>query len=107
MPATRTLSKDEYNVSWICALPLEMAAAVVMLDEVHEDLQEQEPSDHNNYKLGRIQNHNVVIACLPAGLYGTNSAANVSKDLVRTFKSIRFSLMVGIGGGAPSSTNDI
>jgi len=84
-----------------------MAAAEVMLDEIHEDLQEQDTSDHNSYKLGRIQNHNVVIACLPVGIYGTNSAANVSKDMVRTFKSIRFGLMVGIGGGAPSATNDV
>jgi nucleoside phosphorylase len=107
MPTIRTLSKDEYTVGWICALPFEMAAAVVMLDEIHEDLQEQDTSDHNSYKLGRIQNHNVVIACLPAGIYGTNPAANVSKDMVRTFRSIRFSLMVGIGGGAPSATNDV
>jgi nucleoside phosphorylase len=31
----------------------------------------------------------------------------VCKDMLRTFKSIRFGLLVGIGGGVPSATNDI
>jgi hypothetical protein len=107
MSALQALPKDEYTVALICALPSEMAGATEMLDELHRDLQEQDPSDHNTYNLGRMQNHNVVIACLPAGIYGTNSAANVAKDMLRTFKSIRFGLMVGIGGGAPSPANDI
>ncbi|KAK2730815.1 g-protein beta wd-40 repeats containing [Colletotrichum kahawae] len=78
-----------------------------MLDQIHPDLPEQDPADHNNYILGHIQGHNIVIACLPAGIHGTTTAATVAKDLLRTFKSIRFGLLVGIGGGAPSRTNDI
>ncbi|KAK1839639.1 vegetative incompatibility protein het-e-1 [Colletotrichum chrysophilum] len=101
------ITSDEYTVGWICALPLEMAAAKGMLDQIHPDLPEQDPADHNNYILGHIQGHNVVIACLPAGIYGTTTAATVAKDLLRTFKSIRFGLLVGIGGGAPSRANDI
>ncbi|KAK9485193.1 hypothetical protein V1527DRAFT_452484 [Lipomyces starkeyi] len=63
--ATRTLlSHDDDTVGWICALPLEMAAAKAMMDEVYEDLPVQ-PNDHNAYILGRIGNHNIVIACLP------------------------------------------
>ncbi|KAK1965429.1 purine and uridine phosphorylase [Colletotrichum sublineola] len=79
-----------------------MAAARGMLDEVYPNLPEQDPADHNSYILGEVQGHKVVIACLPAGIYGTTPAATVAKDLLRTFKSIRFVLMVGIGGGAPS-----
>ncbi|KAF6811461.1 Ankyrin repeat domain-containing protein 50-like protein 3 [Colletotrichum plurivorum] len=92
---------------WVCALPLEMAAAKGMLDQVHPNLAQQDPADHNSYVLGQIQGHNVVIACLPAGIYGTTPAATVAKDLLRTFKSIRFGLMVGIGGGVPSRKHDI
>jgi nucleoside phosphorylase len=44
----------------------------------------------------------VVIACLPAGVYGTNSAARVARDMLRTFTGLRFGLMVGIGGGIPN-----
>ncbi|KAG4261794.1 hypothetical protein FPRO03_11262 [Fusarium proliferatum] len=98
---------EEYTVGWVCAIPLEMAAARGMLDKIHPDLSQQDPDDHNSYILGEICGHKIVIACLPAGIHGTNPAATVAKDLLRTFKSIRFGLMVGIGGGAPSLQHDI
>jgi nucleoside phosphorylase len=107
MMATKIrLSHDDYTVGWICALPLEMAAAKVMLDEVHEDLPVQR-NDHNTYILGRIRNHNTVIACLPSGEYGMTMATAVAMQLLSSFHSIRFSLMVGIGGGVPSREADI
>jgi hypothetical protein len=84
-----------------------MATAKAMLDEIHPNLSEQSPADHNSYLLGRVQRHNVVIACLPAGIYGMTPAATVAKDMLRIFTSIRFGLMVGIGGCAPSSRHDI
>jgi nucleoside phosphorylase len=49
----------------------------------------------------------VIIACLSFGVTGTTSAAYVARDMLYTFDSIRFGLMVGIGGGVPSSGNDI
>ncbi|KAF1811528.1 purine and uridine phosphorylase [Eremomyces bilateralis CBS 781.70] len=77
-----------------------------MLDEEHEDL-EQDEHDNNLYSLGRIGEHNIVIVCLPAGLIGNNPAAAVATQLRATFRSIRFGLMVGIGGGVPSAEADI
>src|SRR4051794_1316178 len=94
------LSYDEYTVGWICALPLEMAAARAILDELHGNLP-QSTSDHNTYQLGRIGEHNVIIACLPAGVTGSTSAAIVADQMRFTFRSMRFGLMVGIGGGVP------
>lgn len=99
-------SHDDYTVGWICALPIEMAAAKTMLDEVHEDLPVQ-PNDHNAYTLGSIGKHNVVIACLPSSEYGISSAATVATQLLSSFHSIRFGLMVGIGGGVPNRDADI
>ncbi|EHA56175.1 hypothetical protein MGG_16008 [Pyricularia oryzae 70-15] len=84
-----------------------MAAAREMLDQVHPNLVVQYTADHNNYDFSKVQGHNVVIACLPAGIIGITSAATVAKDMLRTFKLIRFGLMVGIGGGIPSGTFDI
>lgn len=107
MSARRRLAKEDYTIAIICALPHETAAASGMLQDIHEDLQEQDALDHNCYILGSIHNHNLVIASLPAGVYGTTSAATVAKDVQRTFRSLRFGLMVGIGGGAPSADNDI
>ncbi|RMZ82975.1 hypothetical protein DV737_g1794, partial [Chaetothyriales sp. CBS 132003] len=77
-----------------------------MLDEKHEAL--PTPStDDNNYALGQIGHHNVVIAGLPFGRTGLTSAARVAEQMRGTFTSIRFGLMVGIGGGVPSKENDI
>lgn len=101
-------SKKEFQIGWICALPIEAAAAIQMLDENFGILQEQERSDTNTYTLGRIGRHHVVIACLPDGQYGTTSATTVANNMMRTFSdSLRIGLMVGIGGGAPSAEHDI
>ncbi|KAF5698322.1 ankyrin protein 3 [Fusarium globosum] len=91
---------DRYTVAWICALHIEMAAARAMLDEEHADCPRQ-ANDTNSYVLGSIQNHNVVIACLPEAQYGLNNAASVLSNMRRTFPNIEIGLMVGIGGGVP------
>ncbi|KAF4540233.1 uncharacterized protein LTHEOB_9329 [Lasiodiplodia theobromae] len=100
------LNRDAYTVGWVCALPIELIAAQEMLDEEHDDLP-PDGNDSNIYTLGSIGEHNVVIACLPAGQTGTNSAAAVAMQMKSTFRAIRFGLMVGIGGGVPSSGTDI
>ncbi|KAJ5735904.1 uncharacterized protein N7483_001029 [Penicillium malachiteum] len=100
--------RDAFQIGWICALPIEAAAATEMLDENFGILQEQDAADTNTYILGRVGKHHVVIACLPGGQYGTTSATAVANDMIRTFsKSLRVGLMVGIGGGIPSATHDI
>ncbi|GIK00850.1 hypothetical protein Aspvir_004879 [Aspergillus viridinutans] len=83
-----------------------MAAAKTMLDKVHPSLF-QPKTDHNAYTLGNIAGHNVVVACLPSDVYGTTSAAIVLAHMLPTFPSLRFGLMVGIGGGVPSQDTDI
>ncbi|OQE40897.1 hypothetical protein PENCOP_c005G06057 [Penicillium coprophilum] len=99
-------SHDDYKVAWICALPLEMTAAKTMLEKLHHPLS-QPKSDHNAYTFGSVGGHNIVIACLPSGVYGTTSAAVVLAHMLPTFPSLRFGLMVGIGGGVPSKDADI
>jgi hypothetical protein len=67
----RRLRIQDFAVGWVCALPIEIAAATAMLDEKHQSL----PHDDNDpylYTLGCIGEHNVVLACLPAGQMGTN-----------------------------------
>jgi nucleoside phosphorylase len=100
------LTRQDYKVGWICALKSELTAAMAMLDERHSPL-EQDPADHNTYTLGRVGQHNVVIACLPAGQTGNNSAATVAAQMRFSFREIRYCLMVGIGGGTPSADHDI
>lgn len=99
-------SVRDYTVGWICALPVELAAAEEMLDVEHEHLP-QSKNDPNIYTLERVGDHNVVMACLPAGQIGVGSAATVAAQMKSKFTEIKFGLMVGIGGGVPSSELDI
>lgn len=96
---------EDYTIGWICALPIELAAAEEMLDEQHENLYFE--GGNSYYTLGRIGVHSVVLACLPAGRIGPQSAAIVITHMTAKFTSIRFSLMVGVGGGVPSAENDV
>lgn len=98
---------EEYTVGWICALPTERVAAREFLDDEHDAPESRAVHDNNIYTLGKIGKHNVVIAGLPDGEYGTASAASVARDMLRSFPGIRIGLMVGIGGGVPTEENDI
>ncbi|EXL39993.1 hypothetical protein FOCG_17443 [Fusarium oxysporum f. sp. radicis-lycopersici 26381] len=98
---------QKYTVGWICAIATEYLAAQLFLDEEHEGPEFVSDNDSNNYTLGKIGKHNVVIAVLPHGEYGISSAAGVAKDMLNSFPNVRFGLMVGIGGGAPTPEHDI
>lgn len=98
---------EDYTVGWICAISTECVAAEAFLDEEHDPPEYVSSHDDNNYALGKMGKHNVVIAVLPDGEYGIASAANVAKDMLHSFPNIRIGLMVGIGGGAPSEKHDI
>ena len=98
---------DNYTVGWICAIKTEYVAAQSFLDEEHERPESLSTNDNNDYTLGKVGKHNVVIAVLPEGEYGISSAAAVAKDMLHSFSNVRMGLMVGIGGGAPSQKHDI
>lgn len=83
-----------------------MAVAKLMLDTIHEGLPVP-PTDPNTYYLGNIGDHNIAIAILPQGIYGISAATAVATHLLSTFSKIRFSLMVGISGGVPTTLADI
>lgn len=96
----RKLAHDAYTVGWVCVLRSELNASRALLDEEHERLPAADKDD-NSYLLGRIGEHNVVIAFPGSGTYGTSAAAQTATNMVRTFRHIRFGLMVGVGGAAP------
>ncbi|OPB35998.1 hypothetical protein A0O28_0111640 [Trichoderma guizhouense] len=97
----------DYTVGWICAIHTEYVAALTFLDERHEGPEYVSINDNNDYTLGKIGRHNVVIAVLPNGEYGLSSAANVARDMLHSFPNVRIGLLVGIGGGAPTLKHDI
>ena len=97
----------DYAVGWICAIATEYIAAQAFLDAKHAGPDYVSPNDNNDYTLGKIGKHNIVIAVLPEGEYGISSAASVARDMLHSFPNVRIGLMVGIGGGAPSPKHNI
>lgn len=105
-PALKKLGYDDYGVAIICPLEVEMSAVRYMLDEEHARLPSK-GGDSNRYICGCMSGHKVVISYLPQGSQGIGAAAVVATDLKRTFPNAILRLLVGIGGGVPSATNDV
>ncbi|KAH8696621.1 hypothetical protein BGW36DRAFT_343579 [Talaromyces proteolyticus] len=99
-------SHSDYTVAWVCALPLELAAAEALLDETHDRPAQVAPAS-TTYVLGKISGHNVVLVCLPSGEYGTISTASVVSHILATFPAVRHGILVGIAGGVPNNQVDI
>jgi hypothetical protein len=101
-------SSEDYTVAWVAALPHERAAAEMMFDEEHEqpEIFTKNASDPNRYSWGRIGEHLVVIASLPAGEHGTTTTAITAQGLRSSLPHIRVGLLVGIGAGVPGETFD-
>jgi nucleoside phosphorylase len=100
-----THPRESYSVGIICALDVEKAAVEATLDAEHKRLPKP-VGDDNSYSFGRIGAHNVVVACLPAGVMGTVSATAVAKDMMCSFP-IKVGLMVENCGGLWSERADI
>ncbi|KAK6851588.1 hypothetical protein PG995_011713 [Apiospora arundinis] len=96
---------EDYTVAIVCAIGFEMSAVRYMLDKEHPRLPARD-GDSNMYTLGELSGHNIALACLP-GTQGKGAAAVVATNMARTFPSIKWRFLVGIGGGVPSSKHDI
>jgi len=82
-------SPKDYTVGWICAVNTEYVAAQAFLDKEHARPEELSPNDNNDYILGELGGHKVVIAVLPDGEYGISSAASVAREMLHSFHNIR------------------
>ncbi|KAI1050715.1 hypothetical protein LB507_009223 [Fusarium sp. FIESC RH6] len=101
---------ESYTIGWICALPEEFQTAKQMLDEKNLPRprgMELSANDNNSYIYGKVGEHFVVVGCLPRGRKGQVSTAKVATDMLRSFPSLKFALLVGVGGGAPTIKKDI
>lgn len=107
MAARPTTSSDDYIVGWICALPCELDAARRALDQEYDCQLKLSENDQNVYVYGEINGFNIVIACPPFAEYGTTPATITAQHMKASFKSLRYRFLVGVGGGAPSKSNDI
>ncbi|KAJ5928291.1 hypothetical protein N7466_007247 [Penicillium verhagenii] len=101
-----TFTSKDYNISILCALSVELLAVRALFEEEHKGLPTVQ-EDTNHYALGRMGQHFVVATCLPSAEYGTNAASAVMQNMRRSFPRVELCLLVGIGGGVPSSEYDI
>ncbi|KAK6331335.1 hypothetical protein TWF730_004416 [Orbilia blumenaviensis] len=96
--------RDRYTILIICPLPVECTAMKAFFDEKHE--RHAMPRDDKNvYHPGRIRKHYVVIVTLATK--GNLSVGAVATDARRTFQNLRFTLLVGVGAGAPRPDKQI
>ncbi|GFF31072.1 hypothetical protein IFM58399_02766 [Aspergillus lentulus] len=77
---------QNYPVGWVCPLDEELIAALEMLDEEHAPLA-QPSTDHNVYHLAE-----------------NNPATAVVTQMRLRYPNLHFALLVGIGGGVPTIT---
>jgi nucleoside phosphorylase len=105
-PITTNDTTPNHKIGIVCALFTELMAVRTLFDETSE-APERADGDPNHYAFGRIGGHNVVAASLPCEDYGTNAAATVASHMLRSFPTVTYCLVVGIGGGVPSLQHDI
>ena len=99
------LSHRDYTVACICPMGVELAPVKALLDETYPPLPiPSGPNSQNTYVVGKMGGHNLVVAVLPE--IGQNAAAVVATQPLNDFPSVRFGLLVGIGGGVPDEEED-
>ena len=106
-------SREDFEIAVVCALPLELEAAVAALDQVWPDdtgsRLGKASGDHNYYVYGRMGPHNVVLTSLRirAGqpTMGKVNAAIVASNLDLSYPGLSLVLLVGICGGVPKVGN--
>jgi nucleoside phosphorylase len=107
MATSRPLSREDFEIAIICALPLEYDAIALVFDQVWDgdgDQYGRASGDHNTYKTGRIGRHDVVLALLPQ--MGKTNAAGAAAGVRSSYRSVTLALLVGICGGVPITNED-
>ncbi|RDK38397.1 purine and uridine phosphorylase [Aspergillus phoenicis ATCC 13157] len=97
------MSPEDYTVGLFCPLVIEARAMQNMLDEIHS----KTGSIGVRYILGQLSGHHVVLATLPFTSRGKVSMAIAASQMKHEFPNIAHFLLVGLGGGMPSSSADI
>ncbi|KAH7329507.1 hypothetical protein B0I35DRAFT_474104 [Stachybotrys elegans] len=95
-------SRSSFEIAIICALAIEYNAVALLFDQFWDDNGDyygKSHGDYNQYTLGRIGNHHVVLTLLPR--MGKVDASIAAVSLRSTFGALRLVLLVGVCGGVP------
>ncbi|KAF7136711.1 hypothetical protein CNMCM5793_006029 [Aspergillus hiratsukae] len=99
---SRPLSRKDFEIAIICALPLETNAVLCSLDEIWHDAPHhygRAAGDTTNYAFGRSGRHAVVV--VPLHRIGKVEASSAARSLRMSFTSIKLALLIGICGAVP------
>ncbi|UPL03443.1 hypothetical protein LCI18_014377 [Fusarium solani-melongenae] len=102
---SRAVPPQDITVAIFCALTIEVVAVKFTLDERLTSHPAMAGSEVLIYSYGRIGGHNAVI--VRGTQMGPVNAATCAATVVQQFPNIRFALVVGIGSGIPSRSQDI
>lgn len=93
--------REEFKIAILCALPMEADAVEALFDKNWEEDEKYTrlQNDDNEYSMGEICKHNVVLAFLPN--IGKIGASSVATNLKTSFPGIKLGLVVGICGAVP------
>ncbi len=97
------IDPSQVTVAIFCALPVEADAVHRLLDDIWpvDCLRScRAPADSNEYTVGRIMSHNVVLVHMPD--MGKGAASLAASNLKSTFSSIELAVVVGVCGGVPT-----
>ncbi|KAK8065228.1 hypothetical protein PG997_011975 [Apiospora hydei] len=106
---------EDVTIAIFCALAYESVAVKYTLDEELECPSKTPGRGSYIYSLGRIKEHNIVIA-RPVDMGPVNAAQcaatvrsdiSFEKQVAQQFTNVRLALLVGIGAGIPSDKVDI
>lgn len=98
----RPASREELRIAIVCALSQEAEAVEAVFDvcwDHDRPLFNKLSHDPNNYTIGAIGRHNVVLAHVPGK--GTGSAASVARACMMSFPNISLGVIVGVCGVVP------
>ena len=93
--------REDYEIAIICAKKIESDAVEALFDKDWEEHQQypRTANDVNEYSMGQIGEHNVVLAFMP-GL-GKKEATSTATHLRISFPKIQICLVVGICAAVP------
>jgi nucleoside phosphorylase len=101
----RPQTRDSFEIAIICALAIERDVVEALLDEDYEGdglSYGKAAGDLNTYTIGRMGRQHVVLVYMPS--MGTVSATAVAANLQTSFQGIKVAFIVGICGGAPTTS---
>ncbi|PYH64519.1 tetratricopeptide repeat domain protein [Aspergillus vadensis CBS 113365] len=104
MPSDTLL--EDCTIVWLCPLEVELRAAIVMLDEISEDVPPRIRGQNVVYTVGDIGPHKVAVV----GYYqeqGLAVSGSMVAEVVRDLPNLQLGLLVGIAGGIPSPGSDM